>query len=147
MIWLWIDICRCTPLCILGKLRIINLLVFRVVRLIYQGLENLKKFHCKVYSIATMPTLPWEGTAHGNYHLIATIHVRNQSIENCMSLLALLCDFVTSLILWENLAELWIPTWIKRTLRLWQYGSRNLIVSNMAPTEAYNLVLVFYVMT
>ena len=43
-----------------------------------------------------MQTLTWEGTEFGNFILIASIHLRGQSIENFMSSSPLGCDFVTS---------------------------------------------------
>ena len=46
-----------------------------------------------------MRTLAWEGIEFGNFILIATMHLWNQSIENSMSSSPLGCDFVTLLIL------------------------------------------------
>ena len=45
-----------------------------------------------------MRTLTWEGIEFGNFILIASIHLWNQSIENVMSSSPLGCDFVTSLV-------------------------------------------------
>ena len=45
-----------------------------------------------------MRTMTWEGTEFGNFILIASIHLRDQSIENFMSSSPLGCDFVTSLL-------------------------------------------------
>ena len=56
---------------------------------------------CKIYPISTMPTLTWEGIEFGDFILIASIHLSNQSIENFMSSSRLGCDFVTSL-LWSH---------------------------------------------
>ena len=54
---------------------------------------------CKVYSISTMRTLTWEGIEFGNFILIASIHLWNQSIENFTWSSPLRCNFVTSLLL------------------------------------------------
>ena len=45
-----------------------------------------------------MQTLTQEGIEFGNFILIASIHLRGQSIENFMSLSPLGCDFITSLL-------------------------------------------------
>ena len=45
-----------------------------------------------------MRTLTWEGFEFGDFILIASIHLWNQSIENFMSSSPLGCDFVTSLV-------------------------------------------------
>ena len=52
---------------------------------------------CKVYSISMMRTLTWEGIEFGNFILIASIHLWDQSSENFMSSSPSGCDFVTSL--------------------------------------------------
>ena len=54
---------------------------------------------CKVYLIAPVRTLSWEGIEFGNFILIAAIHYWNQLIENSMSSSSLGCDFVTSLLI------------------------------------------------
>ena len=93
MIWLWIDIRWSTSLCILGNIGIIYSFVSK---LYVRSPLDLKTCNFMFFSllIATMPTLRSEGTEYGNFILIATIRLWNQSIENLMSSWPLGCDFV-----------------------------------------------------
>ena len=56
------------------KVRMINLLVFRVIRLFSLTTWKQVISGCKVYSISTMRTLTWQGLQFGNFILIVSTH-------------------------------------------------------------------------
>ena len=67
-------------------------------------------WRCKVYSIATVRTMTWEGIEFGNFILVAAIYYWNQLIETSVSSSPLGCNFVTSLISWNKRTK-WLPDW------------------------------------
>ena len=141
MIWLYTDIRQWTPLCIPGKLRMINVIVVRVVHSFSWELEN-RISCCKVYSIATVRTLTWEGTEFGNVILNVAIQYWNQPTENSMSSSPIGCVFITSLMAKTERIETrgalsYLPRWenwyatgnlacamIMRQLRSYMVGQR-----------------------